>query len=111
MVFPSTEARDAVRAGGPQLGRSATPCGLRIDVPEHLKSDFKALETTAYRIRRKNVGARTNIKYDDIAMGLVLDFRVGEGDWLTVDPTRARGVGAASAGRVDLDEDQLSNHV
>ena len=108
VIFPTSEARDAVRAGAVALGRSTTPCGLRIDIPEHLKSDFKALETTAYRIRTKNRGAKTNIKYDDVKMGLVLDFRVGEGDWLTVDAEKARRVGVGSSGRTDIDEDALS---
>ena len=35
VIFPTPEARDAVRAGAAALGRSATPCGLRIEVSEH----------------------------------------------------------------------------
>ena len=44
-------------------------------------------------------------------MGLILDFKVGEGDWLTVDVGKARRVEVASTGRTDIDEDSLSNYV
>ena len=68
VVFETAEARDAVRSSAAQLSRCAAPAGMILDIPQFLRSDFRALENTGYRIRKKSPGARTNIKFDDINM-------------------------------------------
>ena len=86
VIFDSVETRDAVRSAAANLANSPDPCGLRLEIPQHLKSDFKVLENTAFKIRKKNPGSKTNVKFSDEVMGLVLDFKTTDSEWRTISP-------------------------
>ena len=47
VIFETVEARDVVRSAATNLSKLGDPCGMRLEIPEPLKSDFRTLETTA----------------------------------------------------------------
>ena len=100
VIFYTVEMRDAVRSAAANLAKTPEPCGLRLEIPQHLKSNFKVLENTAFKIRKKNPGSKTNVKFSDELMGLVLDFKTNDSDWRTISPECARAV-KGDGGSVD----------
>ena len=55
-----------------------------MEIPVSLKSDFRVLETTAFKLRKKTPGTKTNIRFRDADMSLVLDFKSPDAEWRTV---------------------------
>ena len=53
--------------------------------------NFRALSSASYRLKRKYEGCKSNIKYDDERMDLVLDFKTSDGSsWRRLHPWQAR---------------------
>ena len=81
-----------------------------MEVPLFLRSDFRVLENTAFKIRKKNPGAKTNIKFDDLTLSLLLDFNTGK-EWRTATVARSRRVCQATADKETVDDETLSSLV
>ena len=82
-------------AADPPLG------GIRLEVPVALRSDFRLLENVAFRIRKKTAGTKTNIKFRDEEMRMVLDFKSPNAEWRTVTPECARTIKAGNMDSID----------
>ena len=88
--FPSAELRDVVRGSAFNLA-GHPEAGIRLEVPHHLMSNFKALNAASYRLKKKFSSCHRNIKYDDEHYDLVLDFKTGqEAPWRKLGPLQAR---------------------
>ena len=74
VAFQSVEVRDAVRAAARNLAGKSSDFGVRLEIPNRLKSSMKSLQSMAYEIRQKFPQSRTNVLFDDDALELVLDF-------------------------------------
>ena len=109
--FATVEARDIVRGSASNLAGHGTDVGVRLEVPNHLKSHMAALQKISYEIKTKNPGSKRNVLYDDNALDLVLDFSQGEGQtWrrITARQAKIKSKGVASVGgRSDVRDEEL----
>ena len=77
VTFAEIESRDAIKGYANGLAESKGQAGLRLDIPEYLKGNFRILEEHANGIRSlygENV--KRNIKFDDINQDLMLDIKL-----------------------------------
>jgi hypothetical protein len=87
--FKSIEDRDHVKSSGFKLaGQQGTY--LRLELPRHLLGPHRILARAGQKIRQASKGCKTNLKYDDEAMGLVLDLKPEGGDWTRLRPESAK---------------------
>ena len=73
VVFADQEVRDAVKRAAKELAGD-TEAGMRLELPRRLQPSLKALESVSYALKQRNKEMKRNIKFDDEAMDLVLDF-------------------------------------
>ena len=86
--FASSALRDSVKGSGYRLeGKRA---GIRIEVPNNLKSDFHVLQSISYKMMMANPGIKRSVKFDDENYGLVLDVQIPGQDWRRIRPDQAR---------------------
>ena len=122
VVFPTKEIRDVVRGKAANLALlpKDVKAGIRLEVPDFLQENFKALEQIGYRIKRNNPEARRNIIFDDARHDLALDVKAGSDvEWCRILPENAkqarrrvpRSAGASSSSfqRLFLDTDGISS--
>ena len=95
--FTSTAARDLVQSHARNLaeyvGEDGKPlAGIRMEVPERLMADFKALEQYGHAMREKHGKLfKRHIKLDDATLGIYLDvFIPRTKSWVRVDVGLAR---------------------
>ena len=92
MEFSSVEVRDIVRRAARELAGDPQS-GIRLEIPQFLQPNLKALESVSYALRRKHPGMKRNVKFDDEKMNLVLDFCVNPTDpdatWRKIRPDQA----------------------
>ena len=86
--FDSARERDDVRSYAKNLERKGR--GLRLEVPDHLWSNFRVLQQVAYELKLKNPTLRRNILFDDANHDLKMDFTTDGSTWKTVVPRDAR---------------------
>ena len=78
VTFQTTDVRDAVKGAARNLAGKGQDYGVRLELPNHLKSAMKALQAVSYELKTKYPQARRNVLFDDEALDLVLDFCLGE---------------------------------
>ena len=79
--FPTVSLREAVRGSAFNLA-GHRDSGIRLEIPNHLMNNFKALNQTGYRLKQKHPQCRRNIKFDDEVCNLVMEFRTDDaGRW------------------------------
>ena len=111
--FASTEARDVVKGSASNLAGQGPDVGIRLELPNHLKSSMKSLQQLSYDIKQTHPHSRRNVLFDDDAMDLVLDICVAEGQpWKRITSSQAkdrlrRKKRPAVAVRSALDDDEL----
>ena len=89
--YQSTDVRDAVKSAARNLAGKGSDFGVRLEVPDHLKSALKALQAMSFEIKQKYPSARRNVLFDDESQDLVLDFSVAEGNpWRRMSATQAK---------------------
>ena len=84
--FASVEARDVVKGAARNLSVLGPDYGVRLELPNHLKTAMQALQAASYEIKKKSPEAKRNVLFDDNTLDLVLDFSLGEGRpwrWMT----------------------------
>ena len=86
--FDSVRDRDDVRTFAKNLERKGR--GLRLEVPDHLWPNFRALQELGYELRQKNDKLRRNILFDDSNRDLKMDITTDSITWKTVLPDEAR---------------------
>ena len=79
VAFDSVDTRDVVKRAARNLAGKGQEYGVRLELPDHLKSAMGALQSVSYEIKQKFAGAKRNVLFDDSRMDLVLDFAVEEG--------------------------------
>ena len=86
--FESAAVRDSVKSLGYKLeGQRA---GIRIELPNFLKSDFHVLQNLSYRLKMANKTMKRSVKFDDDRYGLMLDIQLPGQDWRRIRPDQAR---------------------
>ena len=88
--FPTVDLRDLVRSAAYNLA-GQPEAGIRLKIPHHLMSNFKALNSASYKLKQKYKDCKRNVKYDDEKLELVLDFKTSdESIWKRLVPARAK---------------------
>ena len=97
ITFTDKYARDEVAAGAKNLSEYKNEAGdptagLRLNYPNHLGADFKALEWYGAEMRKiHGDGTRRSIKFDDEVDGLCIDIKIpAEADWHRIRPDDAK---------------------
>ena len=86
--FASSSIRDAIKSLGFKLeGKRA---GIRIEIPNFLKSDFHVLQNLSYRLKQANKDMKRSVKFDDDTYGLMLDIQFPGQEWRRIRPDQAR---------------------
>ena len=111
--FGSAPIRDSVKASGYKLeGKQA---GIRIEVPNYLKSDFHVLQSISYRMRQANPGMKRSVKFDDEIHGLFLDVQIQGQEWRRIRPDQARAARASdpslNTGPVELSGEMIAGAI
>ena len=70
VVFPTSDARDDVKAAASHL--SGLNAGMRSHIPVNLKANFHHLESVRFSLKKKFPGLKRSIKFDDDLMDLSL---------------------------------------
>ena len=72
--FESAATRDSIKSSGFKLkGQRA---GIRMEVPNHLNSDFHVLQGMSHRLKMANPDMKRSIKFDDENYGIYLDIKL-----------------------------------
>ena len=91
VTYLTVEARDVVKGAARKLAGKSSEYGVRLEIPNTLKSAMSALQSVAYDIKKKFPASRRNVLFDDTAMDLVLDFCIAESqDWKRMSSKQAR---------------------
>ena len=92
VLFQCVEDRDIVYSHANRLSKHTGKAGIRLEIPEHLRSDFRLLETHGNAVRAsQGPNVKRSIRFDDAEMSLVLNIKLGEHDpWVSVDISQAR---------------------
>ena len=78
VTYMSVDIRDAVKGAARNLAGLGSDYGVRLELPNHLKSTMKTLQAVSFELKTKFPLSRRNVLFDDEAMDLVLDFTAGE---------------------------------
>ena len=90
VTLASKEVQDSVRAAAHRLANYATPAGMRLEVPDVLQTNFRALENLDNKLKRKYKNLKRNVKLDDYRLDVVMDVKLHENaDWSTILPENA----------------------
>ena len=85
------DVRDAVKRAARNLAGKGAEYGVRLEIPNHMKTAMGALQSASFELKQKFPGARRNVLFDDDSMELVLDFSVSEGKpWKRMTTAQAR---------------------
>ena len=87
-TFETKETRDLVKAAARHLAGEAG-FGLRAPFPGFLIDTFRVLESIGYHLRSGDESIKRAINYDDSAMDLIIDIKVGD-EWRRIRPDEAR---------------------
>ena len=88
VTFANKETRDAVKQAGVNLASHRDSAGIRIQVPGHLMSTFRAFESLAYHLKQKDGELRRVVKFDDDNLNLYMDVKLF-GSWRRILPEEA----------------------
>ena len=94
VVFRSTEVRDAVKSAACNLAGLGSDYGVRLELPNHLKSSMRAIQSVSYDLKMKHPQVRRNVLFDDDTMDVVLDFNLSEDQpWMRLTSEQAKKCG------------------
>ena len=113
VTFDEKRVKDKVRAGASNLA-GMSDHGVRIDIPNFLRSNFRSLEALGFALKKKHKDLRRAVKFNDEALDLVMDMRTtDEADWVRIRPDAARRARAnmpeAREGPVELSDVEISS--
>jgi hypothetical protein len=91
--FESVSDRDMIKGAAFRLAGKHDH-SIRLELPNHLLSQHRLLSSAAQKLRQSSQGSRTNVRFDDDNLGLVLDYRTKQDlNWKRLYPEEARQVG------------------
>ena len=107
--FATIDARDAVKGAAKNLAGKVQEYGIRHEVPNHLKTNLKALHTLSYNIKQRHPDARRNVLFDDSVLDLALDACLEEeGQWRRISSAQARSKAKGKAStKIPVDDGEL----
>ena len=79
--FRTSQTRDIVQSYAISLAQSAGRAGLRLEVPNHLRSLFRRFESHGADLRAKHGVVKRAIRFDDTNMSLYMDVRLEDTQW------------------------------
>ena len=89
--FQTIDIRDAVKGAARNLAGKGPDYGVRLELPDHLKSSMKSIQAVSYDIKKRYPQARRNVLFDDETQELVLDFCTREGEaWRRLTSAQAK---------------------
>ena len=91
VCFKRVEDRDTVYSYARSLAKTGSKAGIRLEIPQHLRTAFRLLETHANAVRAA-IGPtmKRSIRFDDVERSMVLSIKLSEHDpWITIDATQA----------------------
>ena len=88
-TFETKEARDAVKAASRHLASEGSGVGLRAQFPGFLLENFRLLKNIGYNLRSSDDSVRRSVKFDDAALDLMMDVKIGD-SWKRIRPAEAR---------------------
>ena len=90
--FHTIEDRDLVYSHARNLAKHTGKAGIRLEIPQHLRPDFKLLESHGNTIRTMyGPAVKRSIRFDDSECSLVLNMRLTPDDpWVAVSVDQAR---------------------
>ena len=104
VTFETVETRDIVRRAARNLAGQGQEYGVRLEIPDRMKTDMNALQAVSFEIRQKFPTSRRNVLFEDETQSLVLDFCTGEGEkWRRITSSQARERKKRSASKLTLD--------
>ena len=116
VIFESKQIRDRVKAQGTNLANYRDQAGMRLQIPDNLQKDFKALMSLAYDLKKKNKELRRNVKFEEETLGLYMDIQTErDGDWKRIRPhqayrvLQARREDRVGDGPADLNEEEIES--
>ena len=114
VTFDTIDARDAVKRSAKNLAGKGRGYGVRLELPNYLKTAMSALQHVSYEIKQKFPEARRNVLFDDETMDLVLDFSTGEGrPWRRMSSQQARDrkkrKPSTQGGRLTMEAEEIDN--
>ena len=90
--------------------------GIRLEVPRSLQNSLKALEAVSFALKKNNPALRRNVKFDDEAEDLLLDFNLdpdGGKPWRRLMPAQAKAMRSKlrseAPGAQEVGEDELDS--
>ena len=86
--FASIAVRDTIKSFGYRL--EGAQAGIRIEIPNYLKSEFHVLQNLAYKKKMANKEIKCSVKFDDENYGIMLDVQLPGQDWNQIRPDQAR---------------------
>ena len=110
VTFCSVEVSDAVKRSARNLAGKRSDYGIRLELPNHLKTAMSALQAVSYQIKQKFPGSRRNVLFDDNGLDLVLDFSTAEGNpWrrMTSQQARDRRKKSGTKGKLALESGEI----
>ena len=91
VTYQTTEARDVVKGAARNLAGKSSDYGIRLELPNYLKSAMTALQSVSYSVKQRFPLARRNVLFDDSTLDLVLDICTGEGqEWRRITSAQAK---------------------
>ena len=91
VTFDSVRDRDEVKSAAKNLAGTDRTVGVHLDPPDHLRSHFQTFQAAAYQMKRKHKSLKRNVRFKDVELCLVMDFKIdGNADWRTIDVEAAR---------------------
>ena len=107
--FATPALRDSIKGSGYKLeGKQA---GIRMEIPNFLKSDFHVLQSISYKMKMAHPGLKRSVKFDDEHLGLILDIQIPGQDWRRIRPDQARAAGAANPALIRSGPQELSGNM
>ena len=88
-TFETKEARDTVKGASKHLASEGAGVGLRAQFPGFLLDNFRLLENIGYNLRAGDETVRRAVKFDDAALDLMMDVKLGD-EWKRIRPAEAR---------------------
>ena len=87
---------------------------MRLQIPDGLQKDFKALMSLAFDMKKKNKDLRRNVKFDEDELGLFMDVQAErDGEWRRIKPHQAyealRTRSRKYNGPGDMDADEIKS--
>ena len=84
---------------------------MRLQIPDGLQKDFKALMALAYDLKQTNKELKRNVKFDEESLGLFMDIQTDkDGEWKRVRPQQAyRALKARKSGPSEMQEDEIKS--